>query len=98
MRARPADFARWAKRGIEGWSWERVLGAYKALENKPTGRHRVRTARRLAQRQNRGLVRRGRQAVRLEDKVSGRQEICRLRGAIRGFSFGGAREKKRNLR
>ena len=22
MRARPADFARWAKRGIEGWSWD----------------------------------------------------------------------------
>jgi choline dehydrogenase len=37
MRARPADFARWAKRGIEGWSWEEVLAAYKALENTPTG-------------------------------------------------------------
>jgi len=22
MRARPADFACWAKRGIEGWSWD----------------------------------------------------------------------------
>ena len=22
MRARPANFARWAKRGIEGWSWD----------------------------------------------------------------------------
>jgi choline dehydrogenase-like flavoprotein len=22
MRTRPADFARWAKRGIEGWSWD----------------------------------------------------------------------------
>jgi choline dehydrogenase len=22
MRARPADFARWAKRGFEGWSWD----------------------------------------------------------------------------
>jgi hypothetical protein len=22
MRPRPADFARWAKRGIEGWSWD----------------------------------------------------------------------------
>src|SRR5882672_3009866 len=31
IRARPADFARWAKRGIEGWSWETVLAAYKAL-------------------------------------------------------------------
>jgi choline dehydrogenase len=37
MRARPADFARWAKRGIEGWSWEKVLAAYKVLENTPTG-------------------------------------------------------------
>jgi choline dehydrogenase len=37
MRARPADFARWARRGIEGWSWEEVLSAYKALENTPTG-------------------------------------------------------------
>jgi hypothetical protein len=27
MRARPADFARWTKRGIEGWSWEEVLAA-----------------------------------------------------------------------
>src|SRR6202023_1493581 len=37
MRARPADFARWAKRGIEGWSWNEVLAAYTALENTPTG-------------------------------------------------------------
>jgi len=37
IRARPADFARWARRGIEGWSWEAVLPAYKALENTPTG-------------------------------------------------------------
>jgi choline dehydrogenase len=37
MRARPADFARWAKRGIEGWSWHEVLSAYKAMENTPTG-------------------------------------------------------------
>ncbi|ABB08509.1 Glucose-methanol-choline oxidoreductase [Burkholderia lata] len=37
MRARPADFARWSARGIEGWSWEAVLDAYKALENTPAG-------------------------------------------------------------
>jgi choline dehydrogenase-like flavoprotein len=37
MRARPSDFARWARRGIEGWSWEEVLAAYKALENTPNG-------------------------------------------------------------
>src|ERR1700693_237360 len=37
MRARPADFARWTKRGIEGWSWQEVLAAYKAMENTPSG-------------------------------------------------------------
>ena len=37
MRARPSDFARWAKRGIEGWSWEEVLPAFRGLENTPTG-------------------------------------------------------------
>jgi len=37
MRARKADFARWAKRGIQGWSWDEVLAAYKAMENTPTG-------------------------------------------------------------
>jgi choline dehydrogenase len=37
MRARPADFDRWAKRGIDGWSWNEVLAAYKAMENTPSG-------------------------------------------------------------
>jgi choline dehydrogenase-like flavoprotein len=37
LRARPADFARWAKRGIKGWSWEEVFAAYKSMENTPTG-------------------------------------------------------------
>jgi choline dehydrogenase len=37
MRARPADFDRWAKRGIEGWSWNEVLATYKAMENTPSG-------------------------------------------------------------
>lgn len=37
MRARPADFARWAGRGIEGWAWPEVLSAYRAMENTPTG-------------------------------------------------------------
>lgn len=37
IRARPSDFRRWGERGIEGWSWEDVLLAYKALENTPTG-------------------------------------------------------------
>jgi choline dehydrogenase len=37
MRARPADFARWARRGIKGWSWEEAFAAYKVLENTPTG-------------------------------------------------------------
>jgi len=37
MRARPADFARWAGRGIEGWAWPEVLAAYRAMENTPSG-------------------------------------------------------------
>jgi choline dehydrogenase len=37
MRARPADFARWARRGIKGWAWEEAFAAYKTLENTPTG-------------------------------------------------------------
>jgi choline dehydrogenase len=37
MRARPADFERWSERGIEGWSWNEVLAAYKAMENTATG-------------------------------------------------------------
>jgi len=37
MRAQPADFARWATRGIEGWSWDEVFAAFKAMENTPTG-------------------------------------------------------------
>ncbi|MFN6981063.1 MAG: GMC family oxidoreductase [Brevundimonas sp.] len=37
MRARPADFERWAGRGIEGWAWRDVLAGYKALENTTHG-------------------------------------------------------------
>jgi choline dehydrogenase len=37
MRARPADFARCAKRGIDGWSWDEVLAAYNEMENAPSG-------------------------------------------------------------
>src|SRR5258708_3644300 len=37
IRARPADFARWTQRGIDGWSWDEVLAAYKAMENPPSG-------------------------------------------------------------
>jgi choline dehydrogenase len=37
MRARPADFARWAQRGIDGWSWDDVFPVYKAMENTPSG-------------------------------------------------------------
>jgi choline dehydrogenase len=37
MRARPADFARWAKRGIDGWAWPEVLSAYRAMENTAAG-------------------------------------------------------------
>lgn len=37
IRARPADFARCASRGIDGWSWQDVLASYKAMENTPSG-------------------------------------------------------------
>ncbi|AWV05724.1 dehydrogenase (plasmid) [Burkholderia sp. JP2-270] len=37
MRARPSDFARWTRRGIDSWSWDDVLPAYKAMENTPSG-------------------------------------------------------------
>jgi len=37
VRARPADFARWGERGVEGWSFADVLPAFKLLENTPTG-------------------------------------------------------------
>ncbi|UPG94460.1 GMC family oxidoreductase [Luteibacter aegosomatissinici] len=33
MRARPADFAKWTARGLEGWSFDEVLPDFKALEN-----------------------------------------------------------------
>lgn len=36
-RARPSDFARWRRHNVEGWDFEEVLRAYKALENTPTG-------------------------------------------------------------
>jgi choline dehydrogenase len=31
MRAIPAAFDPWAKRGIKGWLWQEVLTAYKAF-------------------------------------------------------------------
>lgn len=37
MRARPSDFARWARRGITGWEFADALAAYRDLENTPTG-------------------------------------------------------------
>jgi choline dehydrogenase len=37
IRARPSDFARWSALGVEGWSWDDILPAFKALENTPTG-------------------------------------------------------------
>jgi choline dehydrogenase len=36
-RARADDFARWRRHGIEGWSFEHVLEAYRRLENAPSG-------------------------------------------------------------
>jgi choline dehydrogenase len=37
MRARATDFARWAARGIDGWSFDDVLPIFRGLENTPTG-------------------------------------------------------------
>lgn len=37
MRARPADFAKWTARGLKGWSFDDVLGAFKSIENTPDG-------------------------------------------------------------
>jgi len=37
MRARPADFARWAARGISGWGWDEVLESFKKLERTSHG-------------------------------------------------------------
>jgi choline dehydrogenase len=37
VRARAADFAKWAEHGVEGWSWKEVLPTFKRLENTPTG-------------------------------------------------------------
>ncbi|MFI9781718.1 GMC family oxidoreductase [Streptomyces sp. NPDC051956] len=37
VRARAADFAKWAEHGVDGWSWKEVLPTFKRLENTPTG-------------------------------------------------------------
>jgi choline dehydrogenase len=37
IRARAADFAKWARRGIDGWAFDDVLPAFKAIENTPDG-------------------------------------------------------------
>ncbi|HEY3871830.1 MAG TPA: GMC family oxidoreductase N-terminal domain-containing protein [Actinocrinis sp.] len=37
MRARAADFARWAEHGIDDWAFEDVLPVFRDLENTPTG-------------------------------------------------------------
>ena len=37
LRARPADFAKWAAHGVKGWSFDDVLPMFKMLENTPTG-------------------------------------------------------------
>ena len=40
IRARAADFDRWAQRGISGWSFNEVLETFKRLENTPSGDER----------------------------------------------------------
>lgn len=37
LRARAADFAKWAGHGAEGWSFDEVLPAFRRLENTPAG-------------------------------------------------------------
>ena len=37
IRARAADFAKWRRRGIDGWTFDDVLPAFKAIENTPDG-------------------------------------------------------------
>lgn len=45
MRARPSDIADWQRHGLDGWTTEQVMAAYKAMENTPDGddAHRGRT-------------------------------------------------------
>jgi choline dehydrogenase len=37
IRARPADLAKWANHGVDGWSYDEVLPTFKRMENTPTG-------------------------------------------------------------
>lgn len=37
IRAHAADFAKWARHGIAGWTFDDVLPAFKAIENTPDG-------------------------------------------------------------
>src|SRR5690349_16946509 len=37
IRARAADFAKWTRRGIDGWTFDDILPAFKAIENTPDG-------------------------------------------------------------
>lgn len=37
IRARPADLAKWARYGVDGWSYDEVLPTFKRMENTPTG-------------------------------------------------------------
>jgi choline dehydrogenase len=37
IRARAADFAKWTQMGVEGWTFDDVLPAYKSIENTPDG-------------------------------------------------------------
>src|ERR1700756_3068357 len=37
MRPRPADFAKWAEHGVDGWSFDEVLPTFKRMENTPIG-------------------------------------------------------------
>jgi choline dehydrogenase len=40
IRARAADFARWARYGVTGWAYDDVLPTFRAMENTPSGDER----------------------------------------------------------
>jgi choline dehydrogenase len=37
VRARAADFVKWAEHGVEGWSYDEVLPTFRSMENTATG-------------------------------------------------------------
>ncbi|GAA1237953.1 GMC family oxidoreductase [Pseudonocardia alaniniphila] len=42
IRSRPADFAKWTAAGLEDWTWDEVLPAYRSIENTADGTDELR--------------------------------------------------------